>query len=337
MIEVVPSRASENYRFTQLAIPPGPWSNEMLTTGQDTNSPAANQTLAPDPWTDDFYLSGLRGLAASELKNFTEGEWKIIRSTSTLPQVRGNLHATVASGQQVKIFEVIENQSDFNLLVRNIKVEAGGKLEYFIFQRQIETAKFILRHFFDLAENARVDFKFFHLGGQKGQHRISARVAENADFRVHGATRLDRSQHVDIWAESEHVGANSRSETSVSNVLSGEAVAVFNGMIRILTDCPKTEAYQSNKTLLLSDSARVYTLPKLEIATDDVKCSHGASVSSLDPDQLFYLQSRGIGPTEAREMLVEAFTHPVIKFLPQQFLTADEKLLLDLEGAAGAF
>jgi Fe-S cluster assembly protein SufD len=87
---------------------------------------------------------------------------------------------------------------------------------------------------------------------------------------------------------------------------------VFNGKIFVRKDAQKTDAKQTNRTLLLSDNATIDTKPQLEILADDVKCTHGATVGQLDDDQVFYLRSRGIGEKEARDILTFAFASDVI-------------------------
>ena len=95
-------------------------------------------------------------------------------------------------------------------------------------------------------------------------------------------------------------------------VLDGKAHGVFNGKIYVHQDAQKTDAKQTNKTLLLSDDAVIDTKPQLEIFADDVKCTHGATIGQLDADQVFYLRARGIGLEEARNLLTYAFANDLI-------------------------
>jgi Fe-S cluster assembly protein SufD len=96
------------------------------------------------------------------------------------------------------------------------------------------------------------------------------------------------------------------------SILDGKSHGVFNGKIFVRKDAQKTDAKQTNKTLLLSDEATIDTKPQLEIFADDVKCTHGATVGQLDEDQVFYLRARGIGLEEARDMLTFAFARDVV-------------------------
>jgi Fe-S cluster assembly protein SufD len=110
----------------------------------------------------------------------------------------------------------------------------------------------------------------------------------------------------------DHAKPNSTSNENYRGILDERAIAVFNGKIMVRPDAQKTEAYQSNKNILLSDSATINTKPQLEIFADDVKCSHGATSGSIDKDQLFYLKSRGIGHDKAMALLLRAFADEII-------------------------
>ena len=126
------------------------------------------------------------------------------------------------------------------------------------------------------------------------------------------------------------------SHETYKGILSGAATGVFNGRIHVARDAQKTDARQTNKNLLLSDEALVQTNPQLEINADDVKCSHGSTVGQIDPDQLYYLRSRGLGRKAARDLLVYAFAEDVVEKLrvPGLGLVFEEALLLSLAGGA---
>jgi Fe-S cluster assembly scaffold protein SufB len=328
--DFLPSRKDENYRYTQISFNDTKWDSEKLT-----NSQKGDSTIKP--WISDFYLQAFEGYKSSKVLPPKSEEWIYLHSQAEGEKTRGASELIIPKGKNYKVFEFLDHKSERSLLMRNIVVSEGATLEYFFLQDQSLSNTFIVRHFFDLAPGAKVNFRFYHTGAKKGQHRIAAKVEKDSEFIIEGASRLSDAQHVDVWAENEHVGAHSHSQTTVWNVLSDQAVAIFNGMIRIVPNCPQTRAYQSNKTLLLSEKARVHTLPKLEIATDDVKCSHGASVSSLDDNQLFYLESRGINKEAAEKMLIDAFTQPVLRFLPKHLVSAKLQEELNLRGDEHAF
>ena len=102
-------------------------------------------------------------------------------------------------------------------------------------------------------------------------------------------------------------GAECTSRQTVKNVLAGRSRGVFQGRIEVARGAQRTDGYQMNQALLLSPDAEIDTKPELEIFADDVKCSHGATVGELDPEQMFYLRCRGVPRPEARAILVRAF------------------------------
>ena len=135
---------------------------------------------------------------------------------------------------------------------------------------------------------------------------------EGAETNALGLFLEDKMQHVDNFTVIDHKAPNCSSNQHYKGVLDDMSTGVFNGKIHVYQDAQKTEAFQSNNNILLSDTARMHTKPQLEIYADDVKCSHGATVGQLDEDALFYLQSRGIPRTESRLLLMDAFAHEVI-------------------------
>ena len=124
---------------------------------------------------------------------------------------------------------------------------------------------------------------------------------------------MQGSQHTDHYTLVNHAYPNCESHQDYKSIVSDEATNVFNGKIMVEQIAQKTNAYQQNDNILLSDKATVYTKPLLEIFADDVKCSHGCTVGSLSADSLFYLQTRGIGKKEASALLTYAFANTVLE------------------------
>jgi Fe-S cluster assembly protein SufD len=135
---------------------------------------------------------------------------------------------------------------------------------------------------------------------------------KGAECQLDGAYLVDGDDHVDHHTRVEHQASNCRSQQTYRGIASGKATAVFDGIVVVHRDAQKTEAHQENRNLLLSDTATVHTKPHLEIDADDVICSHGATVGSLDEDQLFYLRTRGIPKDLARAMLIYAFLESIV-------------------------
>ena len=158
-----------------------------------------------------------------------------------------------------------------------------------------------------------------HGGMVRNNLRINME-GEGAETSALGLFLLDKMQHVDSYTVIEHSKPHCISNQYYKGVLDDTSTGAFNGKIHVHPDAQKTEAYQTNNNILLTDTARMYTKPRLEIYADDVKCSHGATVGQLDQDALFYLQSRGIPKEESRLMLMDAFAWDVISKIKQSAL-----------------
>jgi Fe-S cluster assembly protein SufD len=133
-----------------------------------------------------------------------------------------------------------------------------------------------------------------------------------ADCQLDGAYLVDGDDLVDHHTRVEHQAAHCQSSQTYRGIVGGKATAVFDGIVVVHRDAQKTEAHQENRNLLLSETATVHTKPHLEIDADDVVCSHGATVGSLDEDQLFYLRTRGVPEELAHSMLTYAFLESII-------------------------
>ena len=133
-----------------------------------------------------------------------------------------------------------------------------------------------------------------------------------AECQLDGAYLIDGEDHVDHHTLVEHQASHCRSAQTYRGIVSGKGTGVFDGIVIVHRDAQKTEAHQENRNLLLSETATIHTKPQLEIDADDVVCSHGATVGSLDEDQLFYLRARGIPEDLAQSMLTYAFLESIV-------------------------
>ena len=151
------------------------------------------------------------------------------------------------------------------------------------------------------------------LGGSLTRHHVhTALEGEGVDSTLNGLYIEDGAQHVDNHTLIEHAQPHCQSHEFYKGILGGRATGVFRGKIHVHQAAQKTDAYQANQNLLLSETAQINTKPQLEIYADDVKCSHGATIGQLDEDALFYLRSRGIGHQEAVRVLTRAFAGEVL-------------------------
>ncbi len=150
-------------------------------------------------------------------------------------------------------------------------------------------------------------------GGNIRNHTEIEMLGEHCDVQAHGLYLNDRNQKIDNFIFVDHKKPNCKSNELFKGILDDSAQGTFNGHVLVRNGATKTEAYQSNKNILLTDKALIYTKPFLEIYNDDVKCSHGSTIGQIDDDAMFYLQSRGISPRTARTLLLYAFCDEVLQ------------------------
>lgn len=175
-----------------------------------------------------------------------------------------------------------------------------------------------------VATGASYDSTNINLGGAISRHDIDLRfTAESGEARVDGLYMLSGSQHHDTHSNIDHALPNCRSHQTYKGVLDGSSRGVFNGKVFVRENASGTDAQQSNKNLLLSNDARVDTKPQLEIFNDDVKCSHGATVGQLEDEELFYLLTRGLPETLARNLLTYGFAEEIINKIEIDEIKAD--------------
>ncbi len=161
--------------------------------------------------------------------------------------------------------------------------------------------------------NSTVTSNSISFGGSIVRNTVTAVLdAPGSTCTLNGLSLATGSQIIDNHTVIDHAKPHCQSHELYKSILDGTSRGVFNGKIFVRKDAQKTDAKQTNKTLLLSDDATVDTKPQLEIFADDVKCTHGATVGQLDEEQLFYLRARGIDEIAARDMLTFAFAADVI-------------------------
>lgn len=141
---------------------------------------------------------------------------------------------------------------------------------------------------------------------QSGNYRVEI-VTSGASVQIDGRFLTRQSEEIDINLTIIHKAAHTRATTMLKGVALGSSKIRFFGRIIIEENCGDTQSFLEERILLLSDSAKVEAIPELEILTDDVKCSHAASISRIPQEHLFYLQSRGIPLNKAQDLIVEGF------------------------------
>jgi Fe-S cluster assembly protein SufD len=141
-------------------------------------------------------------------------------------------------------------------------------------------------------------------------------AGEGASGRMSGFYFTDGSQHLDHDTQQNHLAPRTTSDLLFKGALKGNSRSVWQGMIYVAPGAQKTDGYQANRNLVLSEAARADSIPGLEILADDVRCTHGATVGRLEQEPMFYLESRGIPPREAERILVEGFFDPIMQRIP---------------------
>jgi len=154
------------------------------------------------------------------------------------------------------------------------------------------------------------------LGAKISRYNLNVRLAEGAECVVDGLALIADSQLADTHTSIDHTQPNGVSRQLHKCIVGGSAHAVFNGKIMVRQGAQRTDSVQSSRNLLLTSKAQVNTKPQLEIFADDVKCAHGATIGQLDSDEVFYLKSRGLSDSVARNLLTYAFGAEIIERIP---------------------
>jgi Fe-S cluster assembly protein SufD len=149
-------------------------------------------------------------------------------------------------------------------------------------------------------------------GGALVRNDVNAVLSEGCECTLNGLYLVSGEQHIDNHTSIDHAKPHGASHELYKGILDGRSSAVFSGKILVRKDAQKTDAKQTNKNLVLSEEAVIDTKPELQIHADDVRCTHGATIGQLDPEGIFYLQSRGIGLAEARNLLIYAFARDIV-------------------------
>jgi Fe-S cluster assembly protein SufD len=187
-------------------------------------------------------------------------------------------------------------------------VEQGAKLEYVSLQNLSRETWHFASHHARVERDAELDWVAGGFGSKKGKIRIQNDLAgPGATSRVTGAYFADGTQHLDYDTFQEHIAPHTTSDFAFKGALRDQATAVWRGMIRVEKDAQKTNAYQENRNLMLSERAHADSIPGLEILANDVRCTHGATLGQVDREQLFYLMARGLTRGEAERLIVRGF------------------------------
>ena len=210
-----------------------------------------------------------------------------------------------------------------NAVVDYYRLQCEGRRAYHIGALQVE-----------LARSANFSSHAITLGAAISRSDLGLTLAgENAEGTLNGLYMIGGKQLGDTHTRIDHAVPNCLSHELYKGILQDDARGVFNGYILVRPDAQKTDAKQTNKTLLLSPTALINTNPQLEIYADDVKCTHGATIGQLDESSVFYLRSRGIDEADARCLLTYAFANYIIRRIKIDALRSQlEDIVLEAQG-----
>ncbi len=201
----------------------------------------------------------------------------------------------------------------FTNAVTEIVLEQNAVVDHYKLQQETYETYHIAHMQVSLAKNSNFSSHNIAIGGTLVRNEANALLgAEGIECTLNGLYLATDRQLIDNHTFIDHAMPHCNSHELYKGILNGRGRGVFNGKIMVRPDAQKTDAKQTNKTILLSKEAQVNTKPQLEIYADDVKCTHGATVGQLSADALFYLQARGIGREEAQSLLTYAFASEVI-------------------------
>lgn len=282
------------------------------------------------------------GFVASNTMGFTDGAFIHTAAGKTLDKPVVVYHLTVAHDAPLKIrprnLFVAESNSSFKVveifagdasrealtnMVTELKAEQDAVVDYT--KLQLETGSNFHVGYTEIEQhkNASVDTHIISLDGAFVRNNLHFRLMDKQCRSImNGLYLLSGNQFLDNHTRVNHNSPECYSDQLYKGIINEQATAVFNGKIFVEKDAQKTNAYQRNINILLSDEATVNTKPQLEIFADDVRCTHGATSGHLDEEAVFYLRSRGLSEKDAKRMLLRAYSEEVIGKLQVEELIA---------------
>ncbi len=242
--------------------------------------------------------------------NITDG-----RAGNVFAQPRSLVHVAANAGVVlVETYGSIGVADHFTNQVMEVVVEQDARIEYYKIQNDTPRSSQVSTTHFRQVGKSYVHAVTISLNGAMVRNNLNMVMeAEHCESNMYGLYFTNDSSHIDNHTIVDNAKPNCLSNEYYKGILDGSSSGVFNGKIFVRQDAQKINAFQSNKNILLSDSANVYAKPQLEIFADDVKCSHGCTVGRLDEEGLFYLRSRGISEATAKSLLLHAFAIDILE------------------------
>ncbi len=245
-----------------------------------------------------------------QIINFTTGS-----EPATMTQPRNLI--VVEENSHVQIIERHQSLT-VNAVLSNVVTEVfaakSATVDYYKIQNDHSNASLVDNTYVNQKSNSVVAVHTFSFGGNITRNNLNFfQNGEHIDSILKGVTIIEGKQHVDHHTLVHHIEPNCESHQDYKGIYDERSTGVFNGKVVVEKEAQKTNAYQQNNNVLVSDKATINAKPQLEIFADDVKCSHGCTIGQLDDDALFYMQQRGIPKKEGRGLLMFAFANTVLE------------------------
>ncbi len=212
----------------------------------------------------------------------------------------------------INSYETVSGSS-FTNSTTEIYVKEGANVDSYILQNQSETSNQVNE--IDVVQKANSTYtaNTVTLNGGLVRNNYNIEVkGQGCETNLYGLYLTSGNQHIDNHTIVDHIEPNCESNEVYIGVMDDASTAVFNGKVFVRSEAQKTNAYQQNKNMLLTDNASAYSKPELEIYADDVKCSHGSTTGQVDEEAIFYLQTRGVSEVSARKMMIRAFANEIL-------------------------
>ena len=245
-----------------------------------------------------------------QIINFTTGsEAATMLQPRNLIVVEENSHVQIIERHQSLTSNAVLTNS-----VTEIFADKRSFVDYYKIQNDENNASLVDNTFAEQKSNSVVSVHTFSFGGNITRNNLNFyQKGEYIDSILKGITIIEGKQHVDHHTLVHHIEPNCESHQDYKGIFNDRSTGVFNGKVIVEKEAQKTNAYQKNNNVLVSDKATINAKPQLEIFADDVKCSHGCTIGQLDDDALFYMQQRGIPKKEGKALLMYAFANTVLE------------------------
>ena len=254
----------------------------------------------------------------------------LIEPPDTAPLWIPRIEIEAGPGAQLVVEErLVDTQSTTHVLMsRALTLDEASRLDYAALTGSGQNLNWVESDSARVGRDAVLHWTRLHAGGKDVKSTFTCQLAEpGAEASLKGLVLGHGKQHIDQRFLQLHEAPHTTSRSLYKTALSRNARSVYQGMIDVRPGCNQVDAYQTNNNLLLSSTARADSIPGLEIEAHDLSCSHGSTTGQPDPEQIFYLQSRGLTKNQALKMIVSGFLEPIIEELTADMHNHVRKLI----------